>query len=147
MSLAQAIFVLIIGIAATFWHTSAAPMEEMAQTPEAQTATEDTEILTKLNAFFEARINRLARRLGVPDRRVSNAINRAHSMNVSQFVNTFRIKDACDLLCQTDQSVLQISMSVGFTSKSNFNREFVRITGKTPSKWRTENAAPLVSER
>ncbi len=41
------------------------------------------------------------------------------------------------------QSIMQIMFEVGFLTKSNFNREFLRVTGKSPSAWRAErNAAP-----
>ncbi|HBN49318.1 MAG TPA: AraC family transcriptional regulator, partial [Thalassospira sp.] len=30
----------------------------------------------------------------------------------------------------------------GFNTKSNFNREFLRITGKTPSQWQQEAQQP-----
>lgn len=57
-------------------------------------------------------------------------------MGVSQFVNGFRVKDAAKLLTTTDQTILQISLAVGFLSKSNFNCEFTRVMGQTPSAWR-----------
>ena len=43
-------------------------------------------------------LNRLARKLGIPTRQVSTAINRATGKNVSQYVNEFRISEACGLL-------------------------------------------------
>lgn len=30
----------------------------------------------------------------------------------------------------------------GFQTKSNFNREFRRVTGQSPANWRTENRPP-----
>lgn len=157
VSLVQTVFVLMIGLAATFGHTTLAPVEPAAPAPPqaqeqedaAETEAEDTEILNRLTALFDNGLHRdedlslrkMARRLGVPDRRVSNAINRAQGINVSQYVNEFRIRDACTLLRTTDQSILQISITVGFASKSNFNREFVRVTGDTPSDWRKQQEA------
>jgi AraC-like DNA-binding protein len=81
-------------------------------------------------------LNRLARRLNLPARSVSGAINRRHGMNVSQYVNTYRVKEACRLLSETDESVTRIIFESGFLTKSNFNREFLRVTGSTPSAWR-----------
>jgi AraC-like DNA-binding protein len=81
-------------------------------------------------------LRRLSRRIGLPDRAVSQAINRTRDMNLSQFVNDFRIQDACRLLQETQMNVLEISLAAGFATKSNFNREFTRVTGQTPSGWR-----------
>lgn len=81
-------------------------------------------------------LNQLSRKLGVPSRKVSTAINSIRGMNVPQYVNTFRIAEACDLLEQTDTPVTGIIYEIGFTTKSNFHREFQRITGFSPSAWR-----------
>ncbi len=105
----------------------------------------DAEILTTVDALLKERglfkdpnlsLSRLARRAGVPSRQISIAINRSRSMNVSQYVNQFRIEEACRLLTETDYSVTRIIDDAGFQTKSNFNREFLRITGKSPTDWR-----------
>ena len=81
-------------------------------------------------------LSRLARRCGVPARKISRAVNRIHGQNVSQFVNELRIKNACELLATTELPVTSIIYDSGFQTKSNFNREFLRIMGKTPRDWR-----------
>jgi len=81
-------------------------------------------------------LNRLARRLGLPARRISGAVNRLRGQNVSQYINGYRIAEACRLLTETDQPVLPIMFEVGFETKSNFNREFRRITAMSPVEWR-----------
>jgi len=86
----------------------------------------------------ELSLDRLARKMMVPTRRISLAVNRVKGINVSQYVNEFRIGDACRRLGETDESIMQIMFEVGFLTKSNFNREFLRVTGKSPSAWRTE---------
>ncbi|MBK8456167.1 MAG: helix-turn-helix transcriptional regulator [Phyllobacteriaceae bacterium] len=90
-------------------------------------------------------LSRIARRAGLPVRTVSNAINRVHGCNVSQYINGIRIERACDLLRKTDLSITESIYASGFQTKSNFNREFRRVTGLTPSEWRkstTRGKAP-----
>ncbi|MDO8882919.1 AraC family transcriptional regulator, partial [Pseudotabrizicola sp.] len=103
------------------------------------------QVLSRLDDLFakdglhrseDLSLRRLSRRLGLPDRRASEAVNRLRGVNLSQFVNKYRIQDACGLLSETDQSILQVALAVGFASKSNFYREFKRIIGLTPSAWR-----------
>jgi len=65
-------------------------------------------------------------------------VNRIKGMSGSQYVNTYRIETACARLRATDDTVLDVSLASGFATKSNFNREFLRIIGKTPSQWRAE---------
>lgn len=77
---------------------------------------------------------RLARKLVVPAKQLSAAINRAKSENVSRFINRHRIEHACKLL--TDgKSVTTAMYDSGFNTKSNFNREFLRIKHMAPGKW------------
>ena len=84
-------------------------------------------------------LNRLARRALIPARQISAAINRVHGKNVSQVVNDYRINEAKSLLLNTDLPMTSIIYEVGFHTKSNFNREFLRVTGMTPSTFRERN--------
>jgi AraC-like DNA-binding protein len=81
-------------------------------------------------------LQRLARRAGIPARQISAALNRIHGRNVSQVVNDYRIEMAQRLLLETDASISHILFESGFQTKSNFNREFRRVTGKNPRDWR-----------
>ena len=78
----------------------------------------------------------LARRAGIPARRISGAINRLTDMNVSQYVNDHRIREACRLLRETDHAVTAVMFEAGFQTKSNFNREFARMNGENPTQFR-----------
>ena len=81
-------------------------------------------------------LGRLARRLGVPARNVSQAVNRSTGLNVSQFVNNRRIREVLETLAASEISVTNAMLDAGFLTKSNFNREFRRVTGQSPSDWR-----------
>ncbi|HEX2759878.1 MAG TPA: AraC family transcriptional regulator [Rhizomicrobium sp.] len=81
-------------------------------------------------------LNRLARQVGIPARQISAAINRVQGRSVSQMVNEYRIAEARRLLKETDLTVTQVMLESGFQTKSNFNREFLRTTGMTPSDFR-----------
>ncbi|MBP1853311.1 helix-turn-helix domain-containing protein [Rhizobium halophytocola] len=91
----------------------------------------------RLYADTDLNLARLARRLGRPARSLSNAVNRVHGLSVSQYVNDFRVAEACRLLRDTEAPVTRILYEAGFLTKSNFNREFLRVTGMTPTAWRT----------
>ncbi len=82
-------------------------------------------------------LGRLAKRLSIPARHVSQAVNRTTGLNVSQFVNNRRIREVCNELATSEISVTSAMLEAGFFTKSNFNREFRRVTGQTPSGWRT----------
>lgn len=88
---------------------------------------------------------RLAKRLGVPLRRMSAAVNSQLGLNVSQFVNGYRVDAACRLLAESETTVTAIMLAAGFETKSNFNREFQRVTGMSPSAWRKSRRAGAVT--
>jgi len=79
---------------------------------------------------------RLGRRLGVPAREVSVAVNRVTSDNMSKYINAHRIRRAAELLSTTTLPVTEIMLEVGFQSKSTFNTEFRRIYNQTPTEHR-----------
>lgn len=81
-------------------------------------------------------VQRLARRLHVPVRALSSSINASQSMNVSQYVNRFRLDHAADLLRGTDDSVAKVMAQSGFLTRSNFYREFQRHFDMTPAAYR-----------
>ena len=62
--------------------------------------------------------------------------------NVSQVLNEYRIEEAKRLLARSDLPVTTILFEVGFQTKSNFNREFLRVAGMTPSDYRRVHAPP-----
>ena len=104
----------------------------------------DSEIVARLNALLtdqelyldpDLTLRRLSRRLGVPVKHLSAAINRVTHGNVSRYVNRFRIERACERL-RAGETVAVAMDSSGFSTRSNFNREFRRITGRSPSEWR-----------
>jgi AraC-like DNA-binding protein len=116
----------------------------------AETHAEDAAILAQVDALLRERtlyrdpdltLDRLARRAGLPVRSISSAVNRTYRVNVSQYVNGFRVSEAQALLRDTDRPVTAILFDVGFQTKSNFNREFKRVTGQSPSEWRAGNRA------
>ena len=107
---------------------------------------EDARVVARLDALLteqelyldpDLTLGRLSRRLGVPVKQLSAAINRVTHGNVSRYVNRFRIERACERLL-AGESVTIAMHSSGFSTRSNFNREFRRITGRSPSGWRDE---------
>ncbi len=77
---------------------------------------------------------KLARKTGIPAKQLSSAINRSTGQNVSRYVNNARIAAAQTCL-SAGENVTAAMLSSGFNTKSNFNREFLRVTGRSPTDW------------
>ncbi|AVH40279.1 helix-turn-helix transcriptional regulator [Agrobacterium tumefaciens] len=149
---------LLIGLMAVLAGKSKAPQTAIEPaselSPSAEPSEQDRDIIARVDRLMETQalyrdenlnLSRLARRLGLPSRQISGAINRSLGVNVSQYVNQLRIREACRLLEETEQSVTAIMLSSGFQTKSNFNREFRRVTGMSPVDWREREVWKLVS--
>ena len=139
---------VMLGLAATLASNSRpAPevpqMRDIDATEFNSAATIDriVELMEEDRVYRDANLNleRLARKALIPTRQISQTINRSTGLNVSQYVNGYRIAEACDLLQNTRRSVTDIMFDVGFQTKSNFNREFRRVTDMTPQAWRSKH--------
>jgi len=151
VGLANLLMLLLLGFAAAVAGHRPAPGQEGEAQPLVQPADEeDVGVVRRIDDLMRARglfrdcdlnLDRLARIVGIPARHISTAINRVEGKNVSQYVNDHRIAEACRLLDSTDQPVTAVMFEAGFQTKSNFNREFRRVTGMSPSDWKAKNAA------
>jgi len=122
-----------------------APDLEGAAEPEVpQPATEgDAALVAALERMLEERwlaldpdltLARIARRMGVPAKALSAAVNRVRGENISRVVNRWRIDHAAGML-RGGASVTEAMLGSGFNTKSNFNREFLRVMGQAPTAW------------
>jgi len=58
------------------------------------------------------------------------------NMGPMEYINMVRIRTACDYLKRTDDLIMDIAMKCGFATFSSFSRNFKKITGVSPNKWR-----------
>lgn len=59
--------------------------------------------------------------------------------NFAVFLNSVRVKKACELLLSTEDSVIKIALDVGYRTIKTFNRQFLRIMGTSPGSFRKAN--------
>ncbi|NVK35269.1 MAG: helix-turn-helix transcriptional regulator [Rhodobacteraceae bacterium] len=109
-----------------------------------QNTSQDAELIGRLEGLLmeeklyldpDLTLARLARRLSVPAKLLSAAVNRSSGENVSRYINAYRVRHACAALA-AGATVTSAMLNSGFNTKSNFNREFLRVTGVTPSDWK-----------
>ena len=118
-------------------------------TKDGQPTESDRTMLVALDALMNEKqvytdsnltLARVARRLSVPARDVSTAINGITGENFSRYINGFRVRRAQNALRETELPITEVMFDAGFVSKSSFNTEFRRITGQTPSQFRARKA-------
>lgn len=82
-------------------------------------------------------LSALSDQLAMTPREVSEIMNQSLGMHFFDFVNSYRVKAAKQLLMEdTGRSVIDTLHAVGFNSKSSFNTAFKKHTGLTPSAFR-----------
>lgn len=70
---------------------------------------------------------------------LSTHMNLHRKMTFKEWINNLRIEEAKNLLVKhPDMPVSQIGVMIGLPDKSNFGRQFTRLTGKSPQAWRKD---------
>jgi AraC-like DNA-binding protein len=82
----------------------------------------------------------LSAALGVTPHQLSEFLNDRLGKSFHHLVNEYRVRAACELLADTDDTVLSIAYAVGFNNRASFNAAFTRFTGTTPVLYRKEAA-------
>jgi AraC-like DNA-binding protein len=83
----------------------------------------------------ELTLTDLARKLGLPPKKLSAALNNGEGQNFNDLINRCRTEAVIERLKAGDhktQTLMGLALDAGFNSKSTFNRCFKRYTGLTP---------------
>ena len=84
-------------------------------------------------------LSSLADRLNLTSHQLSELLNNEVGKSFHAFVTEFRIQAAIDELKKNDHTtILSIALSVGFNSNSAFYTAFKKVTGKSPSDYRSK---------
>lgn len=122
--------------------------EEKNSEQSAVSEKEYNEELLKLRHYMEEKkpflnplltIQDVSAAIEIPVRDLSVLINHNLGQHFYDFVNTYRIENAMNILKDASKSkvtILEILYDVGFNSKSSFNTAFKKHTGNTPTSYR-----------
>ncbi|ODA36220.1 hypothetical protein A8L45_01045 [Veronia pacifica] len=87
-------------------------------------------------------LTNLSEKLGIPIYRVRNAINKGLGYkNFHAFLNRYRIEEAKGRLLEkgNQDTILKVSIEVGYKNLSTFNKAFKDNCGITPTEYRKSN--------
>ena len=89
----------------------------------------------------DLKVTDIAEALGTNRVVLSNCIKSRHNCTFPQFVNTYRVAFAQQMLIsRPDIKLAEVWTAAGFSSESSFYRIFKSITGTTPNDWKTANS-------
>ena len=118
------------------------PSNEVAIPPQFRVDWQRLQALLKEKIYGEPEltITKLAERLGIPAHQLRLLLNQHLGFkNFSQFLNAYRIPEACEQLrdpARLKIPILTIALEVGYGSIGPFNRAFKQQMGQTPSEYR-----------
>jgi AraC-like DNA-binding protein len=104
-------------------------------------------MFNKLTAYIEShesfknnelKLSELADELSLSPHQLSQIINQNADQNFSEFINSYRIKEALKLISKMDR-IGELSYEVGFNNRTTFNKEFKKATGLTPTEYKKKN--------
>lgn len=81
-------------------------------------------------------INTLADYVGLSYSHVRKIFNDATGENIVNYINNMRIEEAQRLLRQTNMSINDIALSLGYNNKQSFNRFFKKYVSINPGEYR-----------
>lgn len=84
------------------------------------------------------RISELAGACHMSESHFRRVFEKSTGQTPLEYLNHMRIRKACSLLYKTENSVEEISHQVGFSAVSTFNRNFRRLMGTSPFRWRKQ---------
>jgi AraC-like DNA-binding protein len=94
-------------------------------------------------------IEEFAKQVGIHYREVSAIINKHFDTNFFEFVNSYRVNKAKQMLLDpkfADTTILDILLESGFNSKSSFHRFFKRYVGMSAADYRKQHLADSAGE-
>lgn len=144
------VLLLLVAAAALFWSvhrrhsrkaaTPVADIDEPTTEPQGDNPlmTSICELMEQQKVFrnAELKVSDVASALGTNTRYVTECIKASRNQTFSQFVNSYRVSHAQQLLRQNpDIKLTEVSFESGFSNERSFFRTFKTITGMTAREW------------
>ena len=105
----------------------------------------------RLNSYIEKSVNYISAHYsedikmqavadicGLSESHFRRIFEESMSMKPLDYLNMVRIDKACELIQNEEIAMEEVGFRVGYQTPSTFNRNFKKLTGKTPYQWKKE---------
>ncbi|MEW6355581.1 MAG: AraC family transcriptional regulator [Planctomycetota bacterium] len=82
-------------------------------------------------------MSKLVKRSGYSATQLASFFVQVTGMSPCRWIAQARVRKACELLAQSDASIVDIAVNVGFGSRCHFHRVFHKVVGTTPGRYRS----------
>ncbi|WP_406944976.1 helix-turn-helix domain-containing protein [Halobacillus sp. SY10] len=111
-------------------------MKKRDENPKHSPLVERTQKHIFQNLTKDLTLKGIAETLNVNPNYLSGIFTKEKGVSITQFINQQRVKEAKELLCITQHSLMDISILLGYNSQSYFTRVFKSIEGIGPKEFR-----------
>lgn len=118
--------------------------------PVARTG-ENEAFLSRLNAFIlnnlpdaDLNVDLLARLMNMSRPTLYRKIKSISDLTPNELINIVRLNKAAGLLCAAEHKIFEIVKMVGFNSRSNFGKAFLKHFGATPREYQHLTRSSLI---
>lgn len=96
------------------------------------------EILEYIENHYTDKINLkdLAEATGMSNASICRMFKKYMNLSFVEYVNLYRLREACSQLSSTTKNISEIAYSAGFNDIPNFNRLFLKVMGVSPTEYR-----------
>jgi AraC-like DNA-binding protein/ligand-binding sensor protein len=104
----------------------------------------ESKAITKARVFIDENLSDplplalVARRAGLSESHFCRVFREGTGLTFTDYINRRRIQWAQKELLKSEARISEIAFLVGYQSLSQFNRNFSRVTGRSPSRFRME---------
>ena len=94
-----------------------------------------------IHVHYAEQISRedIANQLGISPDYLTDCFRQEFGITPITYIRRYRIKCACEYLANTDLSITQVAMNVGFSDSAHFTRTFIREMAISPKAFRAKN--------
>lgn len=99
-------------------------------------------IINQVHAFLTANIQKrysieeLSLQFHISQTTLKSTFKKVFGQPIASYMKSYRIKQACQLLTQSDAAILQIANEVGYENQSKFTQAFKSVTGMLPKDYK-----------
>ena len=87
----------------------------------------------------ELSLTKVANSVRISPNHLSERFKQVTGVNFVEYIAWTRFEKVCDLLRNSNLRISEIAFAVGFQSLSQFNRVFRKLSGQSPTEFRSEH--------